>query len=124
MKDINTNAFEGNESTSCRPAGPDAPTLTETLTAYGAWNGIITKDENEEMISESYKMARLGSGSFGLEYNIPQLLTKDATSVLSFKAYTENTYTTVTANVLDSAGVSLCKYTFPSLPEQARFSCL
>lgn len=112
VTDISTEAFSGTEGIICRPSGSDTPSLTNTLSAYGAWNGIIAKDTKEDMINDSYKMSRLASGSFGLEYNIPRILTKDKVAVVSFKAYTENTYTTVKVSVLDDEGAVLRDYTY------------
>ncbi|MBR3965650.1 MAG: leucine-rich repeat protein [Clostridia bacterium] len=112
VSEIAENAFAGNDGITIRPAGPDTPILTESLSAYGAWNGLISKDTEERMINESYKMSRLASGSFGLKYNIPCVLEKNTTQVVSFKAYTENTYTTVKVSVIDSAGAVLRSHSY------------
>lgn len=112
VNDISITAFEGTDGVSLRPSGSDAPVLGDTLSAYGTRNGIITKDKDEKMINDSYKMTRLTSGVFGLEYSIPRLLTKDKTAVLSFKAYTEDSYTTVKVSVTNTSGNPIRSYTY------------
>ncbi|MBQ8208555.1 MAG: leucine-rich repeat protein [Clostridia bacterium] len=98
VTDISSSALQGVSGAEIR--------LPNGLTFFGTDYGNIMMD-NDETVKDSYVIKREETGDLGLIYYLPSALTADKTAVVSFKAYTEDVYTTVKVSVLDSSGTVL-----------------
>lgn len=85
--------------------------LPSGLTFFGTEYGNIMMD-NDETVKDSHVIKREITGNLGVIYNLRSALTANKTAVVSFKAYTEDVYTTVKVSVLDSSGTALRSYSY------------